>query len=48
MHNTPIRQIICSDYNTLILKENNDVLIFGVNLCNQLGLGLNIESQNEL
>ena len=36
-----ITNIICSSYHTIIYKNNGDVLVFGSNVCGQLGLGHN-------
>ena len=41
-----IRQIACGVYHTVILQENNDVLVFGCNNTGQLGLGHN-DDQNK-
>ena len=41
MQGIPIRQIACGDYHTVILQDNNDVLVFGRNDYGQLGLGHN-------
>ena len=45
--NKPIRlmgeisQIACGEFHTVIVKNNNDVLVFGYNYYGQLGLGHN-------
>ena len=46
MQGTPIREIVCGGYHTIILTENNDVLVFGNNDYGQLGLGHN-DNQNK-
>ena len=44
MQGVQIRQIAIGLFHTIILKENNDILVFGYNNNGQLGLGHN-ESQ---
>ena len=39
MRGIPIRQIACGGCHTVILQDNNDVLVFGCNDDGQLGLG---------
>ena len=39
MQGIAIRQIACGGYHTVILQDNNDVLVFGGNYSGQLGLG---------
>ena len=46
MQGIVIRQITCRGDYTLILQENNDVLVFGRNDSCQLGLGHN-DDQNK-
>ena len=46
MQGIPIRQIACGCHHTIILQENNDVLVFGYNKVGQLGLGHN-DNQNK-
>ena len=46
MQGIPIRQIACGGYHTVILQDNNDVLVFGWNDYGQLGLGHN-DNQNK-
>jgi len=41
MQGIAIRQIACGEYHTVILQDDNDVLVFGYNDEGQLGLGHN-------
>jgi len=46
MQGIAIHQIACGHHHTVILQDDNDVLIFGANDCGQLGLGHN-DDQNK-
>jgi len=45
MQEITIRKIACCYNHTIILQENNDVLVFGQNNYGQLGLGHNYNQQ---
>ena len=46
MQGIAIRQIACGKYHTVILQDDNDVLVVGRNFSGQLGLGHN-DDQNK-